>query len=127
MLSTTRLTEGDSALAAVVCGNLLAFSFSLLPAWPIGELSTGNIGLILYLGMIQIALAYFLVAKGLSGVTALEASVLLLIEPVFNPLLTWIVHRETPPPLAIFGGGLILLATIAKSWWERDRATPRPG
>ncbi len=115
---------GESALAAVVCGNLLAFTFSLPPALPFGDIAAASIGLILYLGMFQIALAYVFVTRGLSGVTALEASVILLIEPVFNPLLTWLVHREAAPPLAIFGGGLILLATIAKSWWERGAATP---
>lgn len=116
---------GESALAAVVCGNLFAFLFSLPPALPLREIGAANIGLVLYLGIVQIALAYVFVAKGLSGVTALEASVILLIEPVLNPLLTWLVHRETPPPFAIFGGSLILLATIAKSWWERGSATPR--
>jgi drug/metabolite transporter (DMT)-like permease len=114
---------GDSALAAVVCGNLFAFALSLGPAWPIGDIGAMNVALILYLGAIQIALAYVFVARGLSGVTALEASVILLIEPVLNPVLTWLVHGEKPGAGAIVGGGLILAATVAKSWWERERKT----
>ena len=114
-------SEGG-ALAAVVCGNLFACSVSLAPALPI-ELSRGSdIALLLYLGAIQIALAYVFVARGLKGVTALEASVILLIEPLLNPLLTWLVHREEPHPWTIVGGVLILAATLVKAWCERDGA-----
>lgn len=110
---------GDAALGAVVCGNLLACAVSLKPALPLGEVGAQDLGLILFLGAIQIALAYVFVARGLAGVSALEASLILLIEPVLNPILTWIVHDEEPHPRVIAGGVLILAATIAKAWWER--------
>lgn len=113
---------GDGALAAVVLGNLIAFSGALVPAWPIPLPAAADLGWLLYLGAIQIALAYVFVARGLSGVTALEASVILLIEPVLNPILTWLLHAEAPHGLAIVGGALILSASVAKSWW--DRALP---
>ena len=109
----------DAALPAVICGNLLAFAVSLKPALPLEGLRGIDVGLILFLGAIQIALAYVFVARGLSGVNALEASLILLIEPVLNPVLTWIVHDERPHARVIAGGVLILSATMAKAWWER--------
>jgi len=118
---------GDAALSAVVCGNLFACLLSLKPALPLGSVAAMDLGLILFLGAIQIALAYVFVARGLTGVSALEASLILLIEPVLNPILTWIVHAEEPHPRVIAGGVLILAATIVKAWWERRaRETSEP-
>ena len=47
--------------------------------------------------------------------TALEASVLLLLEPVLNPVWSWLAHGEVPGPLALVGGALVLGATIARA------------
>ena len=41
-------------------------------------------------------------------VPGLEAATLLLIEPVLNPIWTWIVHGERPGTLALIGGALII-------------------
>jgi drug/metabolite transporter (DMT)-like permease len=38
-------------------------------------------------------------------------ALLLLVEPVINPLWAWWLHGEMPQPLAIAGGGLVLAAT----------------
>jgi hypothetical protein len=42
---------------------------------------------------------------------AVEASLLILLEPVLNPVWTFILTGERPGPWALAGGGLILLAT----------------
>ena len=52
-------------------------------------------------------------------VPAIEASLLLLLEPVLNPIWTWLVWRERPSNLALAGGALILGSTSAKAWWSR--------
>ena len=46
--------------------------------------------------MFQIGLAYCFVARGMARLPALEVSVLLLLEPVLNPVWTWLVHGEVP-------------------------------
>lgn len=114
--------EGGSAAAAVLAGNALAFLVGLPPALPVEAVTPQDALVIAYLGIFQIALAYRLLASGLQGLTAFEASLLLLVEPVLNPLWTWLVHGETPGGLALLGGALILGATIWKSW--RDAREP---
>ena len=47
--------------------------------------------------------------------TALEAVLLLLLEPVLNPIWAWLVHGERPGPAALVGGGLILGVTVLRS------------
>ena len=81
-----------------------------------------------YLGAFQIALAYVFLIRGLKHVPALEASLLLLLEPVLNPVWAWMVHGERPGPWSIAGGLLILMATLAKSAWDaRSGSFPRHG
>jgi drug/metabolite transporter, DME family len=80
--------------------------------------------MLLYLGVSQIALAYVLVTRAISHVPALEASMILLIEPALNPLWAWLVQGEVPGIWAIVGGAMILGATTVKSWAERRVEAP---
>jgi len=83
-----------------------------LPLWGTGPSPTPtDLALILFLGVFQLALAYVCFARGLTGVTAVEASLLMLLEPVLNPIWTWLVVRERPGPWALAGGAVVLAAT----------------
>jgi drug/metabolite transporter (DMT)-like permease len=107
--------ERGSAAAAVVAGNLVAFAAALPFAMPLGRHSALGWGIIIYLGVFQIALAYTFVTRGLRVIPALEASLILLIEPVLNPVWSWIFHGERPTSWALVGGVLILGATTLKA------------
>jgi drug/metabolite transporter (DMT)-like permease len=103
-----------SAVAAVVSGNLTAFLVSLPMALPLGPHAPVDWAAIVYLGVFQIALAYVLVTAGLRHIPALEASLILLIEPVLNPVWAWLFQGERPGAWALLGGGIILGATTLK-------------
>ena len=113
-----------SPAAAVVLGNLTAFLISLPMALPVGSHGLGDWALIGYLGVFQIALAYVFLTSAIRSIPALEASVILLLEPVLNPLWAWIVQRETPGSWALLGGAIILGATTYKSWSESRVTAP---
>jgi drug/metabolite transporter, DME family len=68
-----------------------------------------------YLGVFQIGLAYYLMSRAMRTLTALDTAVLLLIEPLLNPTFVWLVHGETPTPMALSGGALVLAATTWRS------------
>jgi drug/metabolite transporter (DMT)-like permease len=55
-------------------------------------------------------------------VPALEASLLMLLEPVLNPMWAWLVHGERPSRWALAGGALILVATAANALRESPNA-----
>jgi drug/metabolite transporter (DMT)-like permease len=51
-----------------------------------------------------------------------QASLILLLEPVLNPVWSWMAHGETPGGLAILGGTLVLVGTLGRAWWSERRA-----
>ena len=99
---------GNSAIA---WGNLLAAAVAL-PLWTQGPVPRAlDLALLLYLGVFQLGLAYVLFSKGLHGTPAVEASLLALLEPVLNPIWTFLLAGERPGPWAIAGGAIVLAAT----------------
>lgn len=110
-----------SPAGAVVSGNFTAFLVGLPMALPLGSHGLTDWAIVLYLGVFQIALAYVFVTAAIQMLPALEAAVILLLEPVLNPLWAWIVQRETPGAWALLGGAIILGATTVKSWMEGRR------
>lgn len=109
---------GELGAAASLWGSLLTFAVCLPMAFPVATLTTVDVGAILFLGVFQIALAYFFLNQGIRGVPAFEASLLLLLEPVLNPVWAWLVHGERPGAWSLLGGGVILLATVVRSGLE---------
>ena len=112
-----------SASAVVVAGNLLAFLVALPFALPVHHARPVDWALVSGLGVVQIGVAYVFLTRAMRDVPALEASVLLLLEPALNPLWSWIAHGERPGPWSNAGGVLILGATALKTWFDsRSRA-----
>ncbi|HET9226277.1 MAG TPA: EamA family transporter [Thermoanaerobaculia bacterium] len=112
----------DWSSASAVWGNVIAALICLPLALPVEASRPVDWLVILYLGVFQIALAYVFLLRGLRQVPALEASLLLLLEPVLNPIWAWMAHGERPGGWSIAGGVLILLATLARSAWDARRS-----
>jgi drug/metabolite transporter (DMT)-like permease len=106
--------------SAVVLGNVFAFLFCLPFALPVASVRPADVAIVTFLGVFQIGLAYVLLNHGLRHVGALEASLLLLAEPVLNPLWAWIIHGERPSAWSLAGGAIIVAATLAKTMWSRE-------
>lgn len=122
-----RGSEGSSALGAALWGNAFAAVACLAAAGLRGELTLGEAGtqswlLVGFLGVFQIGLAYALVSAAVKHLEAFEVSLLLLLEPVLNPLWTFLFQGERPGQWTILGGALILGAALARSFFEARKA-----
>jgi drug/metabolite transporter, DME family len=102
--------------AAAACGNLIVFLVCLPGALPLVAGRATDWLIVIYLGVFQLGLAYVFLSRAITRVPALEASLFLLAEPVLSPVWAWLAHGETPGPLAVVGGAVILTTTVLKSW-----------
>lgn len=114
-------TATADAITTVAAGNVLTCLLALPMALPVTSVRGADVMVIVYLGAVQIGLAYFLMSTAMPHVPALEASTILLVEPALNPLWAWLVHGERPSGLALSGGALIILSAAVKSWWDTAR------
>jgi drug/metabolite transporter, DME family len=107
--------QPPSPMTAVVLGNLLAALANLPFAFPVVSLTATDAATVLFLGVVQVGVAYLLLGRALEHLGAFEASLLLMVEPALNPFWSWLVHGETPGPWSLLGGGMILGAAALKS------------
>jgi len=124
------LPPRDDGPAAIAWGNACTFpiAFALMPVTGQTAIpgNTQDWLVIALLGSCQVGLAYALLARALPQVPAMQASLLLMIEPALNPLLTFLGHGELPHGLVFAGGALILGATLGPSLWARRHGTVGP-
>ena len=110
-----------SAVPAVVMGNLIAFFLGLFFALPVQAARPLDWAIVTGLGTIQIGVAYVFLTGGMRHVRAFEASMLLLLEPVLNPVWSWLIHGERPRSWSLVGGAIILGGTLLKTWLDSRR------
>lgn len=123
-----RLRTVDATL--VVAVNLLGSGLLLLGGvalWGRFALSGREAAMVLALALVQFAIPYVIYTWALQRVAAHQASLLVLLECVLNPLWTYLAIGEVPPTATLIGGPLILLGVAA--WivtaWHGQRARRR--
>lgn len=115
--------ENDAAQSAVTWGNaLIALALAPFVARDVA-LAPRSFAVLLFLGVVQIAIAYLFFVRGLKYVTATQASLTGMIEPVSNPIWVLLFLGERPSPYAI-AGGIVVLAAIA--WHTALAPSPIP-
>ena len=85
--------------------------------------TSGQALILIAFGVVQMAIPYALFARGLRDVTAAEAGLISLIEPVLTPIWVALFHGETPTRATIVGGA-ILLSGVALRYWPTGAAEP---
>ena len=113
--------NGD-AMPSTTLGNLIAAAIALpfaATSFPAALTATG-IAVLLYLGLVQMGLAYILFARGVRRVPAAEASLISMLEPVLNPVWVLIGTGERPGPWAIAGGTIVVAAVVLRTLLVRD-------
>jgi drug/metabolite transporter (DMT)-like permease len=102
--------EHDAAQAAVTWGNVV-LALALLPFVANDlALTPKSFGVLAFLGLFQIALAYAFFVRGLKYVTATQASLTGMLEPVANPIWVFLMLGERPSVYAMVGGAIVLAA-----------------
>jgi drug/metabolite transporter (DMT)-like permease len=117
-----RKARAGNPLRVVLLGNiitaLIGVPFVLRAGLPVGA----DWLPLLTLGVFQLGLSYVLFTVAIRHVTALEAALITVLEPVLNPI--WVIMSlgERPGPWAILGGGLVLASVLVRGILNSQRA-----
>jgi drug/metabolite transporter (DMT)-like permease len=110
-----RKQKDSSVVESIILGNLFAFVIGLpfmatAPALP----GRGWI-MLLVLGVVQLGVSYRLYSRAIRHVTALEAVLIPVVEPILNPVWVLLFVGERPGPLALVGGAIVLGAVTLRA------------
>jgi drug/metabolite transporter (DMT)-like permease len=103
---------------AVIVGNCLAFVFGAPWLFESSWNLPSAIGVIL-LGLFQLGLSYYLYTQAIVHVTALEAVLIPVVEPILNPVWVYFGMGEVPSIWAMCGGALVLSAVTWRALGSR--------
>jgi drug/metabolite transporter (DMT)-like permease len=81
---------------------------------PLPSLTWTSIGAIAVLGAVQIGFAAVLFSFAIKNVSAVQANLIAVIEPVFNPIWVFLVLGEAPG-VRTLTGGIIVIASVTTS------------
>ena len=117
--------EHHASRAAVTWGNVV-LALALVPFVSNDlALTPKSLFAMLFLGIFQIGLAYAFFVKGLQHVTATQASLTGMLEPVANPIWVLVFLGERPSVYAIAGAAIVLVA-IGWHTMQGEPATDMP-
>lgn len=101
--------------SSIFWGNIIVAFICLPFMFEMEELTFSNLWMVSFLGVFQIAIAYAFFAYGLKRIFAVEASIISMVEPVFNPLWVYIGYGEVPASASIIGGIIIITAVSIRT------------
>jgi drug/metabolite transporter (DMT)-like permease len=108
MIMLLRKQKNGSPVESIILGNFAGFLIGLPSMVSAQRPDTATIAALLALGLVQLGLPYLLYAQAIKHVTALEAALLPIIEPILNPLWVTLFFHETPGSLALVGGAIVV-------------------
>ena len=115
MTVALRRQKDGSPVESIILGNLLAFLIGL--AWIVRAPALAPAGWtsLALLGVAQLGASYWLYARAIRHVTALEAVLIPVLEPILNPVWVLIAVGERPAPFALLGGAVVLGAVTLRA------------
>jgi drug/metabolite transporter (DMT)-like permease len=108
-----RFQKDGSAIDCTLLGNILSFIIAL-PFILQVSFDIKSIVYMIVLGVFQIGISYIFYVNSLRYITALEAILVTVLEPLLNPLWVFIFTGESPGLFSILGGLIIISAIIGR-------------
>jgi len=111
-----RMQKDGSPLESNLLSHWFTAGICILASFflPIPQITLKSLLAIALLGIVQIGISAILFSIAIKRISAVQASLISVIEPVFNPVWVFLALGETPGLNSVFGGGIIILAvTIA--------------
>lgn len=112
-----RMQKDGSPLESILLSHWLTAAICMVLSFflPLPHLTLKALSAIAVLGVIQIGFSAILFSIAIKRVSAVEANLIAVIEPVFNPVWVFFAIGEAPGSSALIGGGIIILAVTVAS------------
>lgn len=116
MTMALRRQKDGSPAESIILGNILAGLIGLPFMLTAGAApSVIGWGALLALGVFQLGCSYWLYARAIRQVTALEAVLIPVVEPILNPVWVFLARGEKPSAWALVGGLVVLSAVTLRA------------
>lgn len=125
MTLALRAQKEGSPLGSIVLGNVLAFLVGLPWIVTAGNLPVEGWVALMLLGCVQLGVSYHLYARAIKHVTALQAVLIPVVEPILNPIWVLLAIGETPTALAMAGGLMVISGITGRSLLLIRSTSPR--
>jgi EamA-like transporter family. len=80
-----------------------------------------SIILLIILGIFQLGIPYILYARAVKNVSALEVTLIPIIEPLLNPIWVFIFNSEVPSTYSLIGGGIVLVSVTIRTLYVLNK------
>jgi Permeases of the drug/metabolite transporter (DMT) superfamily len=124
-----RKQQDSSPAASLILGNIFTGIIGI-PFLSVKVPNHTEILVLLALGVFQLGLSYTLYAYAIKHVTALEAILIPVIEPILNPVWVFVFAGEYPGKWSIIGGLIVILSITGRGlYYEvilKRKQSPKP-
>jgi drug/metabolite transporter (DMT)-like permease len=112
-----RMQKDGSPLESILISHWLTAGICIIISLflPVPHVTLKSLAAIAVLGVVQIGLSAILFSVAIKRVSAVQANLIAVIEPVFNPLWVFFAIGEAPGIHTLIGGGIIVLAVTVTS------------
>ncbi len=112
-----RMQKDGSPLESILMSHWLTAAICLVLSFflPLPQVTSKALASIAVLGGVQIGVSAILLSIAIKRVSAVQANLIAVIEPVFNPVWVFIAIGEAPGTNALIGGAIIIIAVTVAS------------
>ena len=128
MLVLARRSGKQDVLGGTFLGGFFALLIGFIASIVTGvglEVTSRDLGIILFMGAFTIGIGIAFVTWGASYVPAAEVSLLVLIESVLGPIWPWVFLGEALTLMEVIGGATVMLAVIMMTMITRKSVVTR--
>ncbi len=120
LITILKLQDEDRRIETTLVGNIITF----IIGFPFFFLSVPNmrsISGLLILGIFQLGIPYILYVTSFKHVSAVEAVLIPVIEPLLNPIWVFGFTGEAPGDHTLLGGAIVIIAIITRGLYQQKK------
>ncbi|MCX6156443.1 MAG: DMT family transporter [Ignavibacteriae bacterium] len=113
----------ENTIISIIYGNLLVGIICFPFIFNEIAVSSTQFYVLLYMGVVQIGVSYFIFNIGIKYVSATESMIIGMLEAIFNPIWVFFGVGEVPATTAVIGGVIIFAAILIHNFLPLKKNT----